>query len=121
MHFILNLELPFFYCFIIILFGGLTNIYLQFVVKENQLNNINSLLYLLYDLVQLALLLFLTGGVTNPFIILLIIPAVVSSTFLTLKSTVSLSVVTIVILAILTIYFLPLPYIQDSHFHVPNY
>ena len=32
-------------------------------------------------LLQLSLLTFLTGGVTNPFIILLIIPAIVSSTF----------------------------------------
>jgi two-component system, sensor histidine kinase RegB len=120
-YLVLNLELPFFYCSLIILFGGLTNIYLQLVVKENQLNNKNSLLFLLYDLVQLALLLFLTGGVTNPFIILLIIPAVVSSTFLTLKSTINLSIITIIILGILTIYFLPLPYIKDSHFHVPSY
>jgi len=120
-YFILNLKLPFFYCSIIILFGGLTNIYLQFMVKENQLSNINSSVCLLYDLVQLALLLFLTGGVTNPFIILLIIPAIVSSTFLTIKSIINLSVVTIIILVILTIHFLPLPYIKDSHFHVPNY
>ena len=120
-YFILNLKLPFFYCSIIILFGGLTNIYLQFMVKENQLSNINSSVCLLYDLVQLAFLLFLTGGVTNPFIILLIIPAIVSSTFLTIKSIINLSVVTVIILVILTIYFLPLPYIEDSHFHVPNY
>jgi len=120
-YFILNFKLPFFYCLIIILFGGLTNIYLQFIVKENQLSNIKSSAYLLYDLVQLALLLFLTGGVTNPFIILLIVPAIVSSTFLTLKSTINLSIITIVILIILTIYYLPLPHIKNLHFHVPNY
>ena len=82
--FILKFELPFFYCNLIILLGATTNFYLQFAVKENQLSNIKSSSYLLYDLIQLSSLLFFTGGVTNPFIILLIIPAIVSSTFLSL-------------------------------------
>ena len=79
--------------------------------------------YLLYDLIQLSLLLFFTGGVTNPFVVLLIIPAIVSSTFLNIRSTLSLLTITIVILIILTIYYWPLPHkiIEESHFHVPNY
>ena len=35
-------ELPFFYCSVIILIGVITNFYLQFKVKENQLNNFES-------------------------------------------------------------------------------
>jgi len=122
-YLILNFELPFFYCSIIILLGVITNFYLQFFVRENQLSNTKSSAYLLYDLVQLSLLLFLTGGVTNPFIILLIIPAVVSSTFLNLRSTINLSVITIVILIILTINYLSLPHkvVEELHFHVPEY
>jgi two-component system sensor histidine kinase RegB len=119
--FILNFELPFVYCSIIILFGALTNLYLQLLVKENQISNIKSSAYLLYDLIQLSLLLFFTGGVTNPFVILLIVPAIVSSTFLTLKSTINLSIITILILMSLTIYHEPLPHPGDLHFHVPSY
>ena len=120
-YFFLSFELPFFYCSVIILVGVLSNIYLQFKVKENQLNNFSSTIYLLYDLVQLAILLYLTGGITNPFTILLIIPAIVSSTFLTLRSTLNLSFTTIIVLVLLTLYHLPLPYSGDLHFHVPNY
>ena len=122
-YFILNFELPFIYCSAIIILGVLTNFYLQFVVKENQLSNIKSLSYLLYDLIQLSLLLFFTGGVTNPFVVLLIIPAIVSSTFLNIRSTINLLVITIIILVILTIYYLPLPHkvVEELHFHVPNY
>jgi len=120
-YFFLSFELPFFYCSVIILVGVLSNIYLQFKVKENQLNNFSSTIYLLYDLVQLATLLYLTGGITNPFTILLIIPAIVSSTFLTLRSTLNLSFTTIIVLVVLTLYHLPLPYSGDLHFHVPNY
>ena len=120
-YFFLSFELPFYYSSAIILFGVLTNIYLQFRVRNNQLSNFSSTIYLLYDLVQLAALLYLTGGITNPFTILLIVPAIVSSTFLTLKSTLNLSFVTIIVLLVLTLYHLPLPHSGDLHFHVPNY
>ena len=119
--FILNFELPFIYCSIVIFLGVLTNLYLQFIVKENQISNTKSTAYLLYDLIQLSLLLFFTGGITNPFSILLIVPAIVSSTFLTLKSTINLSIITIGILISLTIYHYPLPHPGDLHFHVPTY
>ena len=119
-YFILKFELPFFYCSIIIFIGILTNFYLQFGFNKNQLNNFASTFFLFYDLIQLSVLLYLTGGVTNPFTILLIIPAIVSSTFLTLRSTINLSVVTIIILIVLTIKHLPLPHSGVLHFHVPD-
>ena len=93
-YFILNFNFPFLYCCIIISSGVLTNIFLQFKVKEKLLSNFSSALYLTYDLIQLAVLVFFTGGITNPFIIILAIPAVVSSTFLSLKSTINLSLIT---------------------------
>ena len=122
-YFFLNFELPIFHCSIIIFLGVLTNFYLQFGEKKNQLRNITASSYLLYDLIQLSMLLVFTGGVTNPFIILLIIPAIVSSTFLSLRSTINLSIVTIVILVILTISYYPLPHkvTEELHFHVPTY
>ena len=79
-----------------------------------------STFVLFYDLLQLSLLLYLTGGITNPFAILLIVPAIVASTFLNLKSTINLSITTIVILVVLTIYNLPLPHYGELHFHVPD-
>ncbi len=120
-YFLLEFEFPFFYCLVIILFSVLTNIFLHIGIKKNQLSNFVSSNFLLYDLIQLAVLLYFTGGITNPFTILLIIPAIVSSTFLNLKSTLYLSFVTIIILLILTLYHLPLPRPGDLHFHVPNY
>ena len=120
-YFIFKFELPFFYCSLIIFFGVLTNLYLQFKFKKNQLNNFASTFCLFYDLFQLSLLLYLTGGITNPFSILLIVPAIVASTFLTLRSTLNLSVATVAILLVLTIYNLPLPHYGDVlHFHVPD-
>jgi len=118
--FIFKFEFHFFYCSLIIFFGVLTNLYLQFKFKKNQLNNFASTFCLFYDLLQLSLLLYLTGGITNPFSILLIVPAIVASTFLTLRSTINLSVTTVIILLVLTIYNLPLPHYGELHFHVPD-
>tara|TARA_B100000029_G_scaffold496558_1_gene563040 strand:- start:674 stop:1960 length:1287 start_codon:yes stop_codon:yes gene_type:complete len=118
--FVFKFELPFLYCSIIIFLGILTNFYLQFKFKKNQLNNFTSTFYLLYDLFQLSALLYLTGGITNPFVILLIVPSIVASTFLNLKSTINLSIITIIILVVLTVYNLPLPHYGELHFHVPD-
>ena len=119
--FLLKFDFPFFYCLVIIFLGIGTNVYLQFKNIQTQINNLDATVYLLYDLFQLALLLYFTGGITNPFAILLIIPAIVSSTFLTLKSTLNLSFITIIVLILLTIYHFPLPHSDELHFHVPNY
>jgi len=120
-YFILNFKLPFFYCSFIVFLGIATNLFLNFKIKNNQLNNLTATFFLFYDLIQLALLLYFTGGITNPFVILLIIPAIVSSTFLSLKSTINLSIFTAILLIFLTIDHYPLPYFEDIHFHVPDY
>ena len=118
--FIFKFELPFFYCSLIIFIGVATNLYLQFKFKKNQLNNFAATFCLFYDLIQLSLLLYLTGGITNPFAILLIVPAIVASTFLTLRSTINLSITTVIVLVVLTIYNLPLPHYGELHFHIPD-
>jgi len=119
-NFFFKFELPFFYCSITILVGVITNFYLQFIFKKNQLNNFTSTFVLFYDLLQLSLLLYLTGGITNPFSILLIVPAIVASTFLNLRSTINLAIATITILIGLTIYNSPLHHYGELHFHIPD-
>ena len=119
-YFIFKFELPFFYCSLVILIGVLTNFYLQFKFTKKQLNNFTSTFFLFYDIFQLSTLLYLTGGITNPFAILLIVPAIVASTFLTLRSTINLSITTVIVLVVLTIYNLPLPHYGELHFHIPD-
>ena len=120
-YFILNFDFPFFYCTVVIFLGALTNIFLQFKEKKKLLSDFSSTIYLTYDLTQLAILVFFTGGITNPFVLLLVIPAVVSSTFLSLRSTINLAFITCAFLLVLTIYYFPLPSLEELHFHVPNY
>ncbi len=113
-YFFLNLEFPIIISHIIIFLGFISNIFLQFKVRSNLLKDLYASFYLVYDLVQLSLLLYLTGGISNPFSILIIIPTIVSSTFLSMGTTIILGLLTIVFLYMLTIFHYPLPGIHDE-------
>ena len=105
----LNLTFPIVESYIIIFIGLTTNLYLQFRFKSNQLKDFYASLFLIYDLIQLSALLYLTGGILNPFSFLLIIPAIVSSTFLSMGTTIILGGTTSILLFLLTYFYLPLP------------
>ena len=120
-HFAFSFMLPVLYCSLIIFFGAITNLYLQFWFKKNELSTLDSTVFLFYDLFQLSFLLFLTGGIKNPFVVFLIVPSIVSSTMLTLKSTIILLVSTIIFITLIAIYHFPLPHSGNLHFHVPDY
>jgi two-component system sensor histidine kinase RegB len=119
--FYLELQFPLKESYIIILIGLTTNLFLQFRVKVNQLKDSYASLFLLYDLFQLSSLLYLTGGILNPFSILLIIPTIVSSTFLSMGTTIILGVITSFLLFILSFVYLPLPGLDKNIFEVPNF
>ncbi len=116
-------QFDFYYlvCNFIVGLGVLTNIFLQYKIKQNQLNNKLSTTYLAYDIIQLGILIYFTGGITNPFIFLLIIPSVFSSNYLKLISTINLVLITIFSLIFLTFFHFDLPNPKNLHFHVPNY
>ena len=120
-QFLLEYDFNYFICISIVLLSVITNLILQFKIKENQLNNLTSTLYLTYDTLQLGILFFLTGGVTNPFIFLILIPAVFSSQYLHFLSSIILVVIIIIILLILTFFYFDLPNPDTLHFHVPDY
>ena len=106
---------------LIILIGLLSNLYLLYVNKNTQLLDKPAFLYLVIDIFQLSCLIFLTGGVVNPFSIFLIIPTVFSSSNLGFKSSLLLVIITILVIIFLTFFNQPLPYPINEHFHVDNY
>ena len=115
----LDLKFPIVESHIIIFIGLSTNLYLQFGVKINQLKDVYSSLFLIYDLIQLSILLYLTGGISNPFSLLLIVPGIVSSTFLSMGTTIILGVITIFLLSVLTKFSLPWPGLSEHSFSFP--
>ena len=120
-YFFLDLNFPVMLCHIVILLGLVTNIYLQFGLKVTLLKDLYSSSFLMYDIIQLSVLLFLTGGIFNPFAILLIVPTIVSSTFLSMGSTIILGSSTITLLFVLTFFNMPLPGMEEYILSFPNY
>lgn len=75
--------------------------------------------FLAFDILQLAALLYLTGGLENPFSFLLLAPVAVSATILTVRSTIALCVLSIVSITVLAIWHFPLPW-SAGGFSVPQ-
>jgi len=120
-HHYLKLNLPIIEAHIVILIGLITNLILQFKIRVNQLRDLYSAFFLIYDLFQLSFLLYLTGGISNPFSLLLIVPSIVSSTFLSMGTTIVLGTLTIILLFLLTIYHKILPGLDEYSFIFSEY
>ena len=119
--FYLGLPFPIQLSYIVIFIGLLTNLYLQFGIRINQLKDFYAAIFLVFDLIQLSTLLYLTGGIFNPFCFLLIIPAIVSSTFLSMGTTIILGLITSLLLLTLSFFHLPLPGEEMNLLHFPDF
>ncbi len=120
-YFYLKLDFLVLITYLILFIGILTNVYLQFTIKSVILKDLYASIFLVYDLIQLSALLYLTGGISNPFSILIIVPAIVSSTFLSMGTTMILGILTVIFLFSLTIFHYPLPGIHDNSFTFPKF
>ncbi|NQW10052.1 MAG: ActS/PrrB/RegB family redox-sensitive histidine kinase [Alphaproteobacteria bacterium] len=74
--------------------------------------------YLGFDILQLSALLFVTGGLENPFALLLLAPVTVSATILSRRSTIHLCVLALGCTTGLAAYHLPLPW-GPEQFRLP--
>jgi two-component system sensor histidine kinase RegB len=120
-YFIFNFTFEIILGNLVILIGILSNLYLIHINKNTQLSDKIAFSFLLIDILQLSCLIYLTGGIVNPFSIFLIIPTIFSSSNLGLKSNLSLAIITILIIIFLTFFNHPLPYPVNEHFHVDSY
>jgi len=120
-YFYLKFEFDFISSNMIILVGILSNLYLIYIYKKTQLSDRSALIFLLIDIFQLGILVYLTGGIINPFIIFIIIPSVFASTNLGLRTNIFLILSTIIVIIFLTFYFKDLPSPLNDHFHVDPY
>jgi two-component system, sensor histidine kinase RegB len=120
-YFFLNFKFDFLSSNLIIFFGVLSNLYLIFVYKKTQLSDRSALTFLIIDIVQLSFLIYLTGGIANPFVIFLLIPSVFSSSNLSFRTNFFLVFLTTLIIVFLTFFSADLPEPLDDHFYVSLY
>ena len=115
----INIQIPFFETLIIIFLSVALNFYSYFEERKNKsISNIKAFSFLLFDTLQLGFLLFLTGGIINPFSILILAPVITSASYLPALMTVVLSTISIGIIIILNFYFIPLD--LGAEFYLPE-
>jgi len=120
-YFIFNFKFNFILVNFIILTGVASNLYLIYINEKTQLLDQSAFTFLFIDVLQLSFLIYLTGGIVNPFSIFLIIPTIFSSSNLGLRSNLLLASITILMIIFLTFFNQPLPYPVNLHFHVDGY
>ena len=120
-YFYFNFSFDFIYTNLIVSIGIISNLYLIFIYKKTQITDRSAFVYLLIDIFQLSGLIYLTGGVTNPFIIFLLIPSVFASSNLSFNANSLLVLITTILIILLTFYSKDLPKPLSNHFHVSPY
>ena len=116
-YFFLNFNFDFIISNLVIFFGILSNLFLIYIYKKTQLSDRSAFIFLVIDILQLGALLYLTGGITNPFVIFLLIPSIFSSSNLSLRTNTLLVILTAITIVFLTFYHhdLPMPIKSDLH------
>lgn len=115
----LNLEMGL--CYLVIGVSATTNLVALFVFPENRrLSEPENFLMVLFDLLQLALLLYLTGGLHNPFAILLLAPVVIAATVMSLRSVLIVGSTAIILATVLANYYVPLRTQAGEYLEVPE-
>ena len=120
-YFYFDFKFDFISCNLIIFFGIISNFYLIYIHKKTQISDRSVLVFLLIDIFQLGTLIYLTGGILNPFIIFLIIPSIFASSNLGFRTNLFLIITTILTIIFLTFFSKDLPEPLNYHFHVSPY
>ena len=120
-YFFFNFDFHFILSNLVIFIGILSNFYLIFIYNKTQLSDRSALTFLMIDIFQLGSLIYLTGGIVNPFVIFLLIPSVFASSNLGIRTNLFLVITTIIMIIFLTFYSEDLPAPLNNHFHVSPY
>ncbi len=116
-----HMQLPLGWCYLVVSTSIIANLVSVFVFPANKLlTERQAFLMLLFDLTQLSVLVFLTGGLTNPFALLILAPVTISASTLGLRTTVVLGLSGIVMVTLNAVYSVPLRFADDSLFRVPS-
>ena len=108
-------------CFFAVGLSALANIVASlFFPESKRLSELENVFMILFDLFQLAFLLFLTGGLNNPFSFLLVAPVVVSAAALKKKSTIIIGSAAVLIVTLLSHFFVPLETLSGKTLTIPD-
>lgn len=108
-HFILNVSFEIYFCFLTIGLSIILNVVCSITLPSNKrLSQYETILMLMFDLCQLSILLYLTGGINNPFSLFILAPIIIAATTLNLGAIISLALAAISLIVFLTLYNMPI-------------
>jgi two-component system sensor histidine kinase RegB len=117
---IYGIQLPLGLCYMAVGASIIANLISIFVYPENKrLSELEAMLTLLFDLSQLSFLLYLTGGLTNPFALLILAPVTISASALELRTTVLLGVLAVLFTTVIALVNVPLRFADGAALSVP--
>ncbi len=120
-HFVLAYNLPLIPCLLLIGTSVILNLVVLVVYPSSRLlSDLEASGYLGFDILQLAGLLFLTGGIENPFTLLFLAPVTISATMLSLRNTLMLGSLAILCVTVLAVYHMPLPWREATGLSLPT-
>ena len=120
-HVILGFELPLLFCLLAIAASMVVNLGVLVVYPAAKLlSGRQAAYYLAFDIAQLAGLLYLTGGVENPFTILFLAPVTISAAALNVRHTIMLGALACVLVSVLAVDHYPLPWRADDSLRLPQ-
>tara|TARA_R110002020_G_scaffold255539_9_gene469314 strand:+ start:302 stop:1642 length:1341 start_codon:yes stop_codon:yes gene_type:complete len=113
-------QLPELACFALIACSAVLNVFLSVrFPAAHRLPPLAATAILSFDVAQLSGLLFMTGGLANPFSVLLCVPVIISSASQPVRHTLGLGALSVAIVTVLAFFSLPLPWYPGSDFEVP--
>ena len=117
----LGFKLPLIACAPLISLTATVNTAVQVIQpSEKRLSEQGTLLSLFFDLMQLVVLLMITGGLNNPFAVLLLVPVTISAAALRLQSTLWLAIAAMAAVPLMTVLYLPLTRADGTVLEVPD-
>jgi len=118
---VLGFAMPIGWCFAAVAASVWLNLALKINFTPNQrVGERTASLLLAFDILQLAGLLYLTGGIQNPFAMLFLAPVMISAVILPVRRTLLLLVLTIGCATLLLKYHHPLPWMVGEQFSLPS-
>src|SRR6195256_4362137 len=116
----LEFELPVIPCVVIVGLSALLNLALQIAFNPMQrLEPVHAAALLALNIVELAGLLFFTGGLQNPFSFLFLAPVLISATALPIRLTIALGALAIACATALVFFHMPLPWEGEEPLVLP--
>src|SRR5712691_1092099 len=119
-HYAFDFTLPLTACLLVIGLSAALNLALRLRFRPiERLEPDRAAWLLAFDIVQLALLLYLTGGVENPFVFLFLGPVLIAATALPPRMTLMLGALAAAWATALVFFHLPLPWVSDEPLTLP--